>query len=183
MDGDVLSATPAKMDITIAMDDVDNFLEMISEKMQNFVAQNGLNDSVKVGQDENGVSLSIQDVVLFDTGSADVRMETQSVMRELGALVAEFGMPVVVAGHTDNQPISTVLYPSNWELSSARASTVTRIILDQGLEPSFIHVEGFGENKPIADNETAEGRADNRRVELLYTRQDVRSEMIEQQKN
>jgi chemotaxis protein MotB len=182
VDTDVMTSDPAPYDITIAMEDVDDFFELISRRLEAFVTENGLKPAVEVGRGENGVSLTIQEMVLFDTGSADLRPESAAVMAELGRIVAEFDTPVVVAGHTDDRPIHTLVFPSNWELSSARASVVARLIIEQGLPPEKIHVEGFAEFQPAAKNDTDDGRSKNRRVEILYTRDNVISELIENRK-
>ena len=179
---DVLASDPAPYDITIAMEDVDDFMEFISDTLESFVAQNRLGDHVEVEKAEDGVAMRIQDVVLFDTGSAELRPQSAALMRALGQVVASVAMPVVVAGHTDDRPIQTHLFPSNWELSSARASTVARIILQQGLPAENIHVEGYAEFRPTATNDTEEGRAKNRRVEVIYTRDNVISQMLEEKR-
>ena len=180
VDSDVLMSDPAPYDITIAMDDVDDFMEFIGTTLESFVARRGVESYVDVKQDPESVSLNIQDVVLFDTGSAELRAQSRDLIEELGRIVTDFDMPVVVAGHTDDRPIRTRVFPSNWELSSARASTVARIVVQQGLAPSQIHVEGYAEHRPTATNETAEGRSKNRRVAVLYTRDNVISQLIEQ---
>ncbi len=183
VDTDVLTSDPAPYDITIAMEDVDDFMEFIGKTLESFVAAQGVESFVEVNRGEESVSLNIQDVVLFDTGSAALRPQGRDLMDELGRIVADVDMSVVVAGHTDDRPIRTSVFPSNWELSSARASTVARIFLQQGLAPSQIHVEGHAEYRPTATNETPEGRSKNRRVEVLYTRDNVISQMIKQKKN
>lgn len=178
VDTDVLTSDPAPYDITIAMDDVDDFLELITKTMKGFIGQNGLGDSVEVEKTSDGVTLNIQEVVLFDTGEAIPKGGGRQVLDKLGVVVARFGMPVVVAGHTDDKPIRTRLFPSNWELSAARAAVVTRIFVEQGLDPSLAHLEGYAEFQPKADNSAQSGRAQNRRVEILYTRDNVISQMI-----
>ena len=182
VDTDVLTSEPAPYDITIAMEDVDDFMEFIASTLESFVANQGLGDSIDVGTGDEGVSLSIMDIVLFDTGEAALRPTSLALVRDLGGVVSDVGMPVVVAGHTDDRPIRTRLFPSNWELSSARAATVARIIIEQGLEPEKIHVEGHAEFRPTTTNDTPEGRAKNRRVELLYTRDNVISQLVEEKR-
>jgi chemotaxis protein MotB len=178
VDTNVNLSNPAPYDITIAMEEVDDLLQVIHRKLYDFVVQSGLSNSIEVTQTEDSVRLSIQDVVLFDTGSAELRPESRTLMEELGRIVAEFSMPVVVAGHTDDRPIRTLVFPSNWELSSARASTVTRILLAEGHPADRVYVEGYAEYRPVDTNATEQGRARNRRVEILYTRQAVIDQLL-----
>jgi len=84
---------------------------------------------------------------------------------------------VNISGHADDQPISTPAFPSNWELSAARAAGVARVMIGAGQPPVLTKVESFGEFDPIADNATAEGRAQNRRVELYYSLEAIRASM------
>ena len=171
------SPTMEATTLIISKDEIDQQLDLIRAKLEEFVKKHGLENTLKVNQDENGVTLSIQDVVLFDVASAEIRAASLWIMDKLSELVTEINTKLIVIGHTDNLPINTVEFPSNWELSAARAARVTRVLVDKGIDPARIHVEGYAEYKPIADNNTWEGRAANRRVELLYSRQNVREKM------
>jgi chemotaxis protein MotB len=82
-------------------------------------------------------------------------------------VVAGAGFPVVVEGHTDNTPIATYRFPSNWELSAARASSVVRLFAEAGVAPARLTAAGYGEQRPVADNLSESGRARNRRVTIL----------------
>jgi chemotaxis protein MotB len=82
-----------------------------------------------------------------------------------------------VAGHADNQPISTAQFRSNWELSAFRAAGIARLLAEEGVDSDHLRVESFGSTRPIASNETPEGRAENRRVELFYDRQGLIEEI------
>jgi chemotaxis protein MotB len=174
---DVLTSDAAL--VIIPAEDIDDFLEMLRQRLETFIAENQLHESVEVKKDESGVTLAIRDILLFDEGSAELRGDGRRVIDELGMVMAELDTPVVVAGHTDDKPINTRVFPSNWELSSARAATVTRLILSQGLDPGKIHVEGHAEFSPASSNETAEGRAKNRRVEIRYRAADIASQLRE----
>jgi flagellar motor protein MotB len=116
---------------------------------------------------EGGVTrVQIPGEQLFAPGSTRVRQEADMVMDLLStALKSNPGRRVLVIGHTDDQPISTAMYPSNWELSAARAAAFTRALAElHGVDTSNFIVGGRGSNEPIADNATAEGRAANRRI-------------------
>lgn len=152
---------------------VEDYLKYIEKLLKSFVAQHELENTLQVTADVSGVTLRIQDLVLFDEASAELKPEARGIIDKLGDIVNHIAVPVIVAGHTDAKPISTDRYPSNWELSGARASTLARIFIEKGFDPEGIHIEGYAANRPVADNDTPEGRAKNRRVELLYTRQNV----------
>ncbi|ABM62782.1 OmpA/MotB family protein [Halorhodospira halophila] len=118
-----------------------------------------------VGEEET-LTFRLDDAVLFETGRAELQAEGQAAIDELIPIFQATGVRLSVEGHTDNIPIATGQFPSNWELSSARASAVLRYLEEQGLDPRRMRAIGYGDIRPIADNETAEGRAENRRVEI-----------------
>ena len=118
---------------------------------------------------QTGVIVLLQEDVLFATGSADLNQSGEEVLAEISKELNEIPFQVVVAGHTDNVPIGPSLakrYPSNWDLAAARASRVARLIESQGVDKGRLVVVSFGSNDPVASNETAEGRTENRRIEL-----------------
>ncbi|TFW25045.1 flagellar motor protein MotD [Duganella callida] len=119
---------------------------------------------VRVTQNSRGVSVEINASVLFDPGDASLTNESTEALRAVASLLKADGHKVQVEGHTDNQPIRNRLFPSNWELSSVRASSVVRLFIDAGVAPERLTAVGFSSNVPVASNETPEGRARNRRV-------------------
>lgn len=121
---------------------------------------------VKVIQNARGVNVEINASILFAPAEATLSHESQEVLKEVARLLKDEKNHVQVEGFTDNLPINSVRYPSNWELSSARASSVVRLFIEQGVAENRMVVIGRGENDPIADNATAEGRSKNRRVAL-----------------
>ncbi|MDE3035148.1 MAG: OmpA family protein, partial [Nitrospirota bacterium] len=125
---------------------------------------------------EKAVLVTISDSTLFESGRADIRPEALPFLEGLAEVLAhaEGGVTVKqvkVEGHTDNVPIQTAQFPSNWELSSVRAVMVVRVLTElYHVRPELFVATGFGEYKPVADNLTPENRAKNRRVELVvYT--------------
>ncbi|MFC1620609.1 flagellar motor protein MotB [Candidatus Neomarinimicrobiota bacterium] len=113
------------------------------------------------------------DRVLFRSGESLIRKEGQQVLdRVADAFNSSTGQRLLVEGHTDNVPIGEklrVVYPTNWELSTARATNVARYMIEQrNLDPKLMTVAGYGENKPVDTNTTEEGRARNRRIEILF---------------
>jgi chemotaxis protein MotB len=134
---------------------------------------------VSVDREEDGVYLRMETPTLFGSGDAVIAEEGREMLQVLSQITMEFNVAVVVAGHADNQPIRSSVYASNWELSAARAAGVARFLVDDGHSPTMVRVESYGEFRPLADNSTPEGRARNRRVELLFSRDDVLSAAID----
>jgi chemotaxis protein MotB len=117
------------------------------------------------------LTVDVVDKILFDSGRAEVKPEGLEVLKRVVAiLMTVTDKTIRVEGHTDNVPISGALvkrYPTNWELSAARAITVTRYLEKEGLDPALLSAAAFGEYQPVADNETPEGRAKNRRIAII----------------
>lgn len=121
---------------------------------------------VRVAEGLLGVTVEISASVLFDSGEARIKPEAIGVLAEIGRVLATTDFPITVEGHTDNVPINSLLYPSNWELSGARAASVVRLFIEVGVDPRRLSAVGYAEQRPIADNATAEGRSRNRRVTI-----------------
>jgi chemotaxis protein MotB len=122
---------------------------------------------VAVVESERGITVEINDSMLFPPGSSELNDPAAQAMRNVAAVIAPTEFPVTIEGHTDNTPISTVLFPSNWELSAVRATTVLRLMVDAGVTANRLPAIGYGEQRPVADNGTPLGRARNRRVAIL----------------
>ncbi|MES2128431.1 MAG: flagellar motor protein MotD [Pseudomonadota bacterium] len=119
---------------------------------------------VRVTQNSRGVSVEINASVLFDPGDATLQPESTTALRQLAQVLKADPHAVQVEGHTDTTPISNALFPSNWELSAVRASSVVRLFVDSGVPPERLTAVGFSSNVPVATNTTPEGRGRNRRV-------------------
>jgi chemotaxis protein MotB len=119
---------------------------------------------VRVTQTGRGVSVEINASALFDQGDATVLPESRPILQAVAGLLKDDPHAVQVEGHTDIAPISNALFPSNWELSAVRASSVVRLFIDTGMAPGRLTAVGHGSNLPVASNDGAEGRARNRRV-------------------
>ena len=122
---------------------------------------------VKLTQLPHGLAVEINASVLFAPAQATIQPEAIASLTNVAHTLADIDNVVHIEGHTDNLPIQTSLYPSNWELSGARASSVVRLFAANGVAPSRLQAVGFAENRPIASNATADGRQHNRRVTLL----------------
>ena len=119
---------------------------------------------VRVTQNSRGVSVEINASVLFAPGDAALTDTSREALRAVAVLLKNDPHQVQVEGHTDDVPISNPLFPSNWELSAVRASSVVRLFIDSGMAPARLTAVGHGANVPVAPNDTPEGRARNRRV-------------------
>ena len=138
------------------------------EDAKNFVGENNLGDEVDIAHNEKGIELRIKDSILFDSGKAELIPNSKNVLGKLGNLLEKNKNNIIIEGHTDNLPINTFKYESNWELSSARAVNVVKYFTEsKGLEGKRFCAAGYGENRPIVDNSTPDNRAKNRRVSII----------------
>ncbi len=116
----------------------------------------------------DGLVISLREAGFFDSGSAAPKPETLPTLRQIAASLGRTPYDLRIEGHTDNIPIHTAEFDSNWELSSARATRIARLILDlKTISPERISAAGYAEFHPVAGNDTAAGRAENRRVDLV----------------
>jgi chemotaxis protein MotB len=122
---------------------------------------------VRVTQSILGISVEINASVLFSPGQALLQKPSIQVLSAVAQVVAMVPNAVQIEGHTDNIPISTPGYPSNWELSTARASSVVRLFIENGVDPARLRAIGFADQRPVDPNDTNEGRARNRRVTVM----------------
>lgn len=121
------------------------------------------------------IELELSSSLLFPSGDAIPNDHAFELIEKVASILAPYQNPIHVEGFTDNLPISTASYPTNWELSAARAASVVRMLAAQGVDADRLAAVGYGEFQPVADNATAEGRARNRRVVLVVSRNlDVR---------
>lgn len=141
------------------------------EMLLQYLQEHDLDDKVKVDMREDGVNVLISDSVMFRSGEAILLPRSRELLHHIASVLNDKMASVVVEGHTDNRPIHSSVYPSNWELSAARAASVVRYLIAQpgALPPAQYSAVGYGEFRPVASNESAEGRSKNRRVEILFS--------------
>ncbi len=151
----------------------DAYMEVIAKRLDQFIEDNDLQGSFSVDREADGVYLRMQSSALFSSGSGTLRNDAVAMLEYLGQITSTIDVKSVVSGHADNQPIRTAQFASNWELSAARAAGVARYLVEYGQDPEMVRVESFGEYNPVATNETAEGRAQNRRVEVFFAKADI----------
>ncbi|MCS7152169.1 MAG: OmpA family protein [Endomicrobia bacterium] len=150
-------------------------LKKIKKKIDDYVAQNQLERfvSTKITQKE-GLVVSFSEKYMFDSGKADIYLEAKQVIRGIAALLTDEPNRISIEGHTDNTPINTPEFPSNWELSTKRATNVLKYLLEElKFDPKRLTAAGFGEWHPVAPNDTPENKAKNRRVDLIVRRLDI----------
>ncbi|WP_209123893.1 flagellar motor protein MotS [Alkalihalobacillus sp. BA299] len=148
--------------------DVD--MDELLEEVQEFLVTNDLNELISATRDDRGVVLVLQERTLFETAEADVLPDARPFLDKVGTLLAAIPNMVKVEGHTDSRPISTYRYPSNWELSGARASSVIRYLVDNhDLEANRFIATGYGDTRPVVPNTTVENLQTNRRVVIVIS--------------
>jgi chemotaxis protein MotB len=148
-----------------------DFLELqeLKKKIDQYIKENQLSLSLKTELTQDGLLITILDNALFSSGSAEIRPGARKLAAEISKLlVTDPPRHVTIAGHTDNRPISTTQFRSNWDLSAMRAINFMKVLLENNdLEPPRFSSTAYGEYRPVATNSTDEGRAKNRRVEVL----------------
>lgn len=150
------------------------------QTVKNYLVENGLETMVDVRYEGRGIALDIKESILFDSGKADLKPHAIEVLAKLSGLLAQISNEVFVEGYTDNRPIHTAQFPTNWELSTARAVSVLRYFIEQQrLGPERFIAVGYGEYRPLYPNDTPEHMAENRRVVLLIgTNQETLGEEV-----
>lgn len=145
-------------------------IEGIKAKLDKFAADNGIQNKLVSSMEERGLVVSIQETLLFESGSSNIDSSAREILRNISTVLASAPNQIRVEGHTDNLPIHTAQFPSNWELSVIRATNVVQILQNQGITPNRLSAAGYGEFRPIASNVNAEGNGKNRRIDLIILR-------------
>lgn len=138
----------------------------VANKIKESMANNQMSSLVQIDSNERRVKLVLTEAVLFDSGKADLKERAQSVLKPIVEELKKLPNDVLVEGHTDNVPIHKGRYATNWELSMARAYSVIKFMEEVGMNPKKLAGSGYGDNRPVAENTTIEGRAKNRRIEI-----------------
>jgi chemotaxis protein MotB len=164
-----LQAALSSMSASVA--EQDSFVAL-KHKLDAYARQHGFSNRVQTVIERRGLVVRVlTDKLLFDSGQATLQPDGAPLLGEVSQLLnIDQGHPITVEGHTDNEPIASAQFPSNWELSTARATTVVRFLISRGVNASRLGAVGYAALHPIATNSTAAGRALNRRVEIVLMR-------------
>lgn len=140
----------------------------LKDNLQTLISENNLNSSVQLEENERGITIRILDDILFPTGKAEIREDSKLILQKIASIIRTLPNDIRVEGHTDNLPINNSVFPSNWHLSVARALNTAYYLIDsEKLPPEKVSIVGYSEYRPVLTNETPEGRANNRRVDIV----------------
>ncbi|HEY8875336.1 MAG TPA: flagellar motor protein MotB [Desulfosporosinus sp.] len=154
--------------VTVATENTS--IDAIKAKIDKFAADNGIQLTLITTVEERGLVVSIQETLLFESGSADITARARDILEKVSTVLAAAPNQIKVEGHTDNIPINTAKFPSNWELSVIRSINVVHILQHDGITPDRLSAAGYGEFRPVSSNDTEAGRGKNRRIDLLILR-------------
>ena len=140
----------------------------IKSSVEAYLIKAGAQNKVTLGITRRGLIVSLKEAGFFDSGQAYIKPEAYALINTIADVLTQYNNPIRLEGHTDNIPISTSQFPSNWELSTARATNALKYLLKNfDVDPNKISATGYGEYRPIESNDTSDGRAKNRRVDLV----------------
>ena len=140
----------------------------IKSAVEAYLVKQGAQSKVTLEITRRGLIVSLKEAGFFNSGQANIKPEAYELINTIAEVMTQYNNPLRLEGHTDNMPISTSQFPSNWELSTARATNGLKYLLKNfDVDPNKISATGYAEFRPIADNTTPEGRAKNRRVDLV----------------
>lgn len=139
----------------------------LAEKLRQSLGQDLGAGTVQIERTESGILLRFQDTVFFERGKADLQAQARRILDNVASVIASLPNGIEAEGHTDTLPIRSAQFPSNWELSVARATAVVRYLVEaHGISPLRLAARGLGEHKPLYPNHPAQGEPRNRRVEV-----------------
>lgn len=166
--GQPVSETSGEGELAPLVQNEEEKLLEIEEQVDNMVKELGLEGSVSTSIEDRGLIISFNDSIFFDSAKADIKADMKSKLEALANILNRIDNYVRVEGHTDNIPIKNEYFNSNWQLSSIRASNVVEFLVVKGnMSPNRLSAVGYGEYRPISENNTAKERAKNRRVDIL----------------
>jgi len=143
-------------------------LREVQRRIEELLQELGLKGVIALSVEERGLVIRFAENVLFDSGRAELKPEAREVLDRIAVVLQDIPNQLRIEGHTDNVPISTPEFPSNWELSTRRATSVLRYLVEERqISPYRVSAAGYGEYRPIGDNSTPEGRQLNRRVDIV----------------
>lgn len=181
--GNDMALPPASKDLLTGagalLPEQQRMLELQEKIEQEVMAKHGAATAagVTTSLTQRGLVVSLSNSAFFGAGEAELRGEAEAVLRTVAAFLKGTGRHIMIEGHTDNTPIRTSRYPSNWELSTARATTVVRWLIERyNFQPRRLSAAGYGEYYPMVPNNTPDNQAKNRRVDLVILRTDLQGQ-------
>ncbi len=160
IDGEKPDAVSEKMTVAEAKAEIEQLIEGM-----------GLNENIKVIEEKDIVIFRVDSLILFDSGKADLKESGKPVIEQIGKVMKKLNIDILVQGHADDRPISTSIFPSNWELSTKRATNVVKYLMSKcGIEGKYLTATGNAEYKPIAPNDTEYNRQKNRRIDIVVAK-------------
>ena len=146
-------------------------LERVREELEKEIERLNLGNYVSIIEEKSILILRIDSIILFDSGKADIKESGRDALKKLGEMFRGLDNNITVQGHADDRPINTLLFPTNWELSTKRATNVVRFLIDEcGIPPEKLTATGNAEFKPIRPNDTEENRQKNRRIDIVIAK-------------
>jgi len=141
--------------------------------LEAYLLKNGMKDKVDLEINRRGLVISLKEAGFFNSGSAEIRVSSYPLLAKIAESLSDYSNDIRVEGHTDNIPISTPAFPSNWELSTSRATNIVRHLVSYyKFEPEKLSAAGYAEFRSVADNSSSDGRAKNRRVDIVVLSSD-----------
>ncbi len=148
-------------------------IEQLERRVAEYITEEGLEDDIMLEVDERGLTIHFTGEILFELGQAEIRPEAREILDRISGFIKSVPNDIMVEGHTDNWPIRTERFPSNWELSTSRATNVVRHLIEElEVDSKRLSAAGYSEYRPLKPNDTAENRALNRRVDIVVLRLD-----------
>jgi chemotaxis protein MotB len=176
LDTGIKGGTGPRQEITKRAAEAAQALKQVADQVESAMGDLIKDDLVVVRRSDFWIEVEIKSDILYPSASAQLSPSAMPVIERLAKALQPFNNLVRVEGHTDNRPINTVAFFSNWELSAARAASVVRVLASQGVAPTRLAVIGYGETRPRAPNQTAEGRGQNRRVVMVILSTDAKQQ-------
>jgi chemotaxis protein MotB len=149
----------------------DDIKKQLEQQVKTSASNNGNQDNISIFSDQRGIVIRIMDKAFFDEGKAELRERARNALDKIIPIVGQINNHISIEGHTDNVPINTNEFKSNWELSVKRSTEVVRYFIEKGgILPRRISASGYAEYRPLASNDTPTNRALNRRIEIIVAR-------------
>ncbi|WP_251554540.1 OmpA/MotB family protein [Neobacillus muris] len=159
---------PAPADETV--DANEEKIQELMQNLQSYINNNQLNAEISLTDLGEGIQITLKDRIVFDSGSDHLKDNFLPILDDIFRMISPMDNSIIIEGHTDDQPIHSSKFPSNWELSGARALSVLHYFEGKGIPGSRMQFAGFGDSKPVVANDTPENRETNRRVNIIILR-------------